>query len=286
MILITGPTGTVGSALLPQLAAQGATVRALAHSSAGRAQIEGHGAEPVDGDLDEPGTLEQAMDGCDHVFLLSPSSPRQPERETRAIDIAARVGVRHVVAMSAMGASAATPVEFLRWHAQIDDHLAASGLEYTILRSAAFMQAHLLPVDTVTREGVWYGMCGDGVAGFIDARDIAAVAAHVLTTPGHVGATYELTGPEPISMPQAAMELAGVIDQQVRYVDVPPDEYRANLARAGLPDWLADSLVGLYHMVRGGHMATVTNEVEKATGRPARSYRDFVEDHRAVFAGD
>ncbi len=283
MILVTGPTGTIGSILLPRLSSHGADVRALAHSPASRSQIEGQGAEAVDGDFDDVNSLERAMDGCEHVFLLSPPGPEQPDREQRAIDVARHAGVQHVVALSVMGASSSSPVEFARWHAEIDDHLAGSGLGYTILRPAGFMQAHLLPVDTVNREGVWYGMCGDGVAGFIDARDVAAVAAHVLTTPGHTGATYELTGPAPISMPRAAAALSQVLGHQVRYIDVPADQYRANLGQAGLPDWIVNSLVGLYQGIRQGHAATVTNEVEKATGRPARAYRDFAEDHKGAF---
>jgi uncharacterized protein YbjT (DUF2867 family) len=71
MILVTGATGTIGSALLSQLAERGQSVRALAHSSSGRALIEQHGAEAVDGDFDRPETLERAMDGCDHLFLLT-----------------------------------------------------------------------------------------------------------------------------------------------------------------------------------------------------------------------
>lgn len=285
MILITGPTGTIGSALLPMLVRDGVPVRGLAHSETSRATIEAHGAEAVAGDLDEPASLEQAMAGCDHVFLVSPADPRQAQREKRVIDLARRLGVAHVVALSVMGAYASADGGSARWHGEIDEHLSASGVDFTILKRAGLMQTHLLPVDTVVREGVWYGMCGDGVAGFVDARDVAAVAAHVLTTPGHTGATYEVTGPAPISMPQAASQLAQVIGREVRYVDLPADQFRAHLLQAGLPDWRADSRIALYRRIREGHAATVTNEVEKATGSAARSYRQFAEDHKDAFIG-
>jgi uncharacterized protein YbjT (DUF2867 family) len=193
--------------------------------------------------------------------------------------------VGHVVALSAMGASPSSRMAFARWHAEIDEYLSASGLGYTILRPAAFMQVHLLPVDTVMREGAWYGMSGDGAAAYIDAVDIAAVAAHVLTMPGHLGATYELTGPAAITLPEAAAELSAVIGREIRYVDMPADRFRAGLADAGLPDWAADGVVALYQEIREGHAATVTNEVEKATGRPAHSYRQFAEAHKEAFAG-
>jgi uncharacterized protein YbjT (DUF2867 family) len=83
MILGTGPTGTIGSHLLPQFVEQAGSVRGLTHSPASRSQVEGYGAEAVDGDFDQPSTLERVMGGCDHVFLLSPPSPAQPEREMR-----------------------------------------------------------------------------------------------------------------------------------------------------------------------------------------------------------
>ena len=285
MILLTGATGTVGSGVLARLAERGAAVRAVAHSPSSREKIESHGVEAVDGDFDQPDTLERAMAGCDHLFLLSPVVAEQVRRETAAIDAATRAGVEHVVAISVTGASASSSGAFARWHAEIDDHLAASGLQYTILRPAGFMQVHLMPVDMVKSQGAWYGMAGDGPAGFIDADDIAAVAAEVLTTAGHAGAVYELTGPEAITLPQAAAQLSTVIGREVPYVDVPADQFHANLVAAGLPDWLADSLVALYRDIREGHAATVTNHVEQITGRPARSYREFAAAHKDLFAG-
>ena len=285
MILLTGATGTIGSALLAQLAETDAPVRAVAHSPGGRAEIERLGADAVDGDFDQPDTLEAAMRGCDRLFLLSPPHPTQAGRERNVVDAAGRAGVGHVVAVSVMGASHSSAMLSACWHAEIDDYVAASGLGYTILRPAGLMQTHLLPGETVKAEGRWYGMTGHGASAFIDAADVAAVAAHVLTSPGHDGATYELTGPEAVSLPQAAVQLSEVTGRDIAYVDVPVAQFRGNLLSFGLPDWVADSLVALYQSIREGHAATVTNEVEKATGRPARSYRAFAEAHKDAFAG-
>ena len=280
MILITGATGTVGSALLRRLSDVGASARALVRSPASRGRVEGLGLEAVDGDFDEPDTLERAMHGCDHLFLLSPPNPVQPQREMAAIDAATRAGVGHIVAQSVMGTSHSSPVGFGRWHAEIDDHLVASGIDYTILRPSGFMQVHLLPVDTIKAQGKWYGMAGDGPSGYIDIEDIAAVAVEALTKPGHGAATYELTGPEALTMPQAAAQLSEVIGRDIAYVDLPAEQFRANLAQAGLPDWLSDALVAMYQATREGHGATVTNTVEEVTGKRPRSYRQFAEAHR------
>ncbi len=283
MILITGPTGTVGRTLLPHLADQGVAVRALAHSPVSRERLEALGVEVVDGDLDQPETIEAAMQGCDHAFLLSPPHPDQVAREQAAVDAAGRAGVDHVVALSVMGASRSSPTAFARWHAEIDDHLMASGLSWTVLRTSGFMQAHLLPVATVATEGTWYGMTGDGTSAYADISDIAAVATTVLTTPGHAGKVYELTGPASLTLPEAARVLADVLGRPVRYVDLPAEQFRANLTDAGLPDWLADAVVALYQTTRNGHAATVTNTVEQVTGRPARDYRQVAEAHRDDF---
>ena len=284
MILLTGATGTVGSPLLARLAERGVSTRALAHSASSRQLIEGQGVEAVDGDFDQPDTLGAAMEGCERLFLLSPPHPDQTAREKAAIDAAKRAGVGHVVALSVMGADRSSPVAFARWHADIDDHLIGSGLQYTILRPAGFMQVHLWPVDTINDQGRWYGMTGDGPAAYIDADDIAAVAAEALTGSERRRAVYELTGPQAISMPEAADELSRVIGRSVTYVEVPADQFHANLTHAGLPDWLSDAVVALYQVIREGHAATVTNTVEEVTGHPAHSYREFAEAHKAAFA--
>ncbi len=285
MILVTGATGTVGTDLLPLLVQRGASLRGLAHSSAGRAKIEALGVEPVDGDFDQPDSLARAMEGCERLFLLSPTHLELASRHRAAIDAARRAGVSHVVALSAMGADAESPCTLLSRHAEVEDHLIASGLDYTILRPACYMHTHLLPVQTAKADGAWYGMTADGAHGYIDTQDIARVAAVVLTTPGHEGKTYELSGPEAITLPEAAAQLSEVIGSSVTYIDVPADQFQANLVGAGLPDWLAEGVVALYRIIREGHLATVTDLVEQLTGRPARPYGDFAEAHKAGFAG-
>ena len=284
MICVTGGGGMVGSQVLAQLRDRDVPVRALVRSAVARGAAERQQVAPVEGDLDAPETLPAAFDGCDRLFLLSPPHPAQQDREIAAIDAAKEAGVAHVVALSILGADPASSVPFARWHSAVDRHLMDSGLGYTILRPAGFMQVHLWPVATVRTERRWYGMTGDGVAGFIDAVDIGAVAAEVLSAPGHAGAVYELTGPAALSMPEAARTLAEVIGSDVDYVDVAPEAFTAQLTAAGLPDFIAAAITAAYRDIRAGHAATVTNSVENVLGRPPRSYREFAELHRASIA--
>ena len=285
MILVTGATGHVGSELVRLLAEQGAPARALVHSPDKAAPIQHLGLETALGDYEQPDTLDAAMKGCDQLFLLSPPTPRQPQQEQHVIDAARRAGLDHVVKQSVPWAGPDAPVVFCRWHGQVEQHLAQSGLAYTLLRPSSFMQNFLLSAQQVADQGILYGMFGEGRVAFIDARDIAAAAAELLTNPGHQGASYTLTGPEALSAAEVAERLSAATGRQVRSVDLGPDGYRQALAGAGMPGWLVDGVVESNTMLAAGHAATVTNEVARLTGRPPRTFAQFAADHQAAFGG-
>src|SRR6266540_923692 len=204
VILVTGATGNTGSELVRLLAEAGAPARALVRSPGKAASIERLGLETALGDFERPDTLDAAMAGCDHLFLLSPPNPHQPEQEHDAIDAAKRAGVGHVVALSVLGSSPDASVPFGRWHGEIDRHLVESGLPYTLLLPSGFMQNFLASAQTVAEQGALYGMTGDSRTSYVDVRDVAAVAARVLTSPSHEGKAYALTGPEALSGAEVA----------------------------------------------------------------------------------
>jgi uncharacterized protein YbjT (DUF2867 family) len=286
MILVTGATGHVGSELVRLLAAAGTPARALVHSPDKAAPIQRLGLETAVGDFEQPDTLDAAMAGCDRLFLLSPPTPRQPQQEQQVIDAAKRAGVAHVVKQSVPWADDPdTGLVFCRWHGQIEQHLEGSGLSYTLLRPSNFMQNFLMSAQPVADQGVLYGMTGEGRVAFIDTRDIAAVAAELLTSPGHQGTSYTLTGPEALTSAEVAERLSAATGHQVRYVDLPPEAFGQALAGAGLPGWLVDGLIEANTMLAAGQGATVTDEAAKVTGRPPRTFAQFAADHRVAFGG-
>ncbi len=285
MILVTGATGHVGSEVVRLLAEAGTPARALIHSPDNAASIEHLGLEIALGDFDQPDTLDAAMKGCDRLFLLSPQSPRQPQWEQQVIDAATQAGVGHVVKLSVPWAAPDAALVFSRWHGQIERYLAQSSLPHTLLRPSNFMQNFLMSAQLVADQGVLYGMTGEGRVGFIDTRDIAAVAATLLTNPRHQGTSYTLTGPEALSAAEVAERLSAAIGRQVRYVDVGPDAFRQGLRDAGLPGWLVDGVVEGNTLLAAGHGAAVTDEVARLTGRPPRTFAQFAADHRLAFGG-
>lgn len=280
MILVTGATGNVGSELVRLLAGTGEPVRALCRSPEKAESLSGRGVEPVLGDLVEPGSVEAAMRGCDRVFLLTSPTPEQAWREKAAIDAARRAGVRRIVRVSAADANPGAPVPWARWHSETDAHLRTSGLDWTILKPTAFMQNFISWAPMIAR-GRLYGAAGEGRASWVDARDVATVAARVLAGDGHEGATYFLTGPEAFSMREATAVLSGVLGRKVGYVNVPRIALRVRLRLAGLPGWFAEGIAEQFaDVLAGGHALDVTGEVARIIGRPPRAFADFARDHR------
>lgn len=275
-ILVTGATGTIGSQVVSELAARGVSVRAAARGAA-KASLPA-GVEAVDVRLGDTSSVDRALEGVTSAFLLTPFAEDQVALGTHFIDHAKAAGVSHIVKLSAMGSDIEPGIQLGRWHRAIERHLEASGIQWTILRPNNFMQNFLgyYPPD---KEGVIYLPWGDGKCSFIDARDIARVAAVVLTTPGHDGKAYTLTGPAVFGIGEAAATIGKATGRKITYVDVPEDAARGAMLGAGLPAWMVDAMMELHAIDKAGYAAEVNDEVARLTGTPARSFEAFAATH-------
>ena len=155
-----------------------------------------------------------------------------------------------------------------------------------MLRPHHFMQNLLAQAEYVIKEGVIYSASGDGKIPYVDGRDVAAVAVATLTTPGHVGKKYVLTGSEAMSYRQAAEIIGAVIGKPVRFVDESPDEARARRVRERVPPAVIESILAIAAYQRaGGKTVTITSTIADLTGRPPRTVAEFVREHAASFRG-
>jgi len=242
------------------------------------------GVSVVVGNLAIPETLDAPLDGVHRVFLAVSPDPSQVEMERHLLGAAQRNRVEQCVRMSGLGARSNAPVSLLRWHARSEEQLAASGMPHTNLRCAAFMQNFLGDASSIREEGRLYGCIGDARVAYVDAGDIAAVAAGVLTTPIDTGArTLEVTGPASLTMQQVVETIARVTGHRVAYVDLLRHEARDRFVRGGVPEWLADDLVALCDELAGGSNSTVTDVVRTVGGREPRTFEAFVREHAAEF---
>ena len=286
-ILVTGATGNVGSILIPNLIARGATVRALVRDESKAQGLRDQGVEVVIGDLDKPETLDAAFSGVDKVFLATAPNPNQVTQARNAIAAAKRAGGPHIVRLSAgaFTTAAHSPSRVTSQHVEIDAELKASGLPYTLLKPHNFMQNTLMLAQTVASDGAVYMPMKEGKLGMIDVRDIVDVAAKVLTEDGHEGKTYALTGPASISYHDIAAGLSKALGKEVNYVDVPPEAAREAMVGMGLPEWIVGALNEYNKAFSEGSGDFTTNEFEKLTGHQARSYETFARDFSQAFAG-
>lgn len=284
MILVTGATGTVGSDVLRALCVDASVpTRGLVRSPERADDLRGYDCEIAIADYDDAESLDRALVGVDAVFLAAPSGPEQVEQEEAVVDAAARAGAR-VVKLASLGWDVGGYGRLVDAHARVIEHLRASGLPHTILAPGDFLQNLFALAASIQESSVLALPAGDAPVSSVDARDVAAVAAHVLTSEGHDGAAYVITGPEALTKSEVAQRLSKVLSRDVTYVDADPAQVRRAMLAGGLDEWRADGLLELYEAVRAGKLSAVTDEVRKATGRPARGIDDFLQDHRNVFA--
>ncbi len=282
MILLTGSTGLVGSETAKCLVKLGVPFRAMVRDVGKAAQTGMAGAHFVAGDFDDEDSIKRALDGVDRVFLLAPPVENLDRMEARFIGIAKAQGVEHIVNLSAVGAGLEVPHRFGKWHGRTEQVLRDSGLKTTILRPSFFMQ-NLLGMADMVRSGTLYVPAGTGKAPFVDARDIAAVAASCLTESGHDGQVYEVTGPEAVGYAEIAQTLSNVLGAVVQYVDVPVEAAAQSMLQSGLPAWLVDALNELNTGLKENRFTLVSDAVLKVGHKQPTSLESFLSEHANVF---
>jgi uncharacterized protein YbjT (DUF2867 family) len=285
MILVTGSTGTIGAETVKQLAALGVKPRALARNPEKAGAMLGSSAEIAAGDLGDPAALDVALRGVERAFLIAPVAENSVELQQQFIAAARRAGIRQIVKLSALGADVDSPVAFLRWHARGRQILEGSGIPFTELLPNSFMQNLLLVASTIVTQGAFYEPAADAKISHVDARDIVAVAVKALTEEGHAGKAYTITGPEALSFDQIAATMGEVLGKAVRYVSVPPADYKQTLMQYGLPEWQADAILALNAFYREGKGAVVTNTVAEVAKKAPIAFDRFARDYADAFRG-
>lgn len=279
-VLVTGATGKIGRELVLQLLTRGCPVRAFVRSAEKAAALERSGVEAFPGDFDDVESVERAMEGARSLFLLSPIHRSMAEREEAAMRAAKRAGLSRVVLLSGRGAEPDSPSSIIRMHARSELFLKASGLGYTILRPDYFMQNLLGYLPSMLRGGVFSATFLDAPYCMVDCRDIAAVAAAALVEDGHAGKSYDLTGPEALSLRSAAGKLALGLGRSVECSELTQSQLREGLLAMGAPGWLADELSSA--KAEDGPCFP-TSAVQEALGRPPLDLDRFIADCVPLF---
>lgn len=285
MILVTGATGNVGVELVKRLSECGEPIRAFVRSRTQSQSIASLGIELIEGDFTRAQTFVPALAGVDRLFLLIPSSSEVERQQRNFVDAARGSRIRHIVKLSQLGADENAAGRFQRYHGAVEKYILNSGIPYTFLRPNLFMQGLYNFSATISAQGVFYASAGNAKVSIVDVRDIASVAAKVLTEPGHESKTYDITGPEALTHADMADQLSKAIGKTVKYIDIPPGDMREALVGFGMPAWQADGVTEDYDHYRRGEATVVAQTMSDITGREATSFFQFAKDYAGRFLG-
>jgi uncharacterized protein YbjT (DUF2867 family) len=283
MILVTGASGMAGGAVLTELRARKADLRAMYRSKEDAAKAPA-GVTAAVADFADSQSLRAALAGVHAVYLVCSPVQELVALESNLIDACAASGVTHVVQNSALGASD-WPQSFPSWHRQVEEKLKASKLQYTILQPNSFMQnitAFFVP--SIRSSGVFYSSMKDSKTSYIDVRDIAGAATNVLLSPEkHYGQTYELNGPEAVTYTELAARISRAAGKPVEYVDIPAAAQRKSMLELGMPAWQVEALLELQQYYLSGKGGDVDQILAGLLQRAPRTLDAFLHESASAF---
>jgi uncharacterized protein YbjT (DUF2867 family) len=272
VIAITGATGHIGRAVVGHLADTTARLRLVVRDPS-RAPIgAGDIVQAGYGDVD---AATAALRGVQVLFMVSAAeSADRLDQHCAFIDAASDAGVQHVVYTSFLGASPEATFTLARDHWATEQHLRASGMAWTFLRDSFYLD--FLPT-LAGSDGVIRGPAADGKVGAVARADVARSAAAVLSDPDvHVGRTYDLTGPQALTLAEVARTITDVSGRATTYVEETVEQAYASRRNYGVPEWQLDAWVSTYTAIAAGELAPVTDTVEQLTGTAPISLADLL----------
>ncbi|MFF2899106.1 NAD(P)H-binding protein [Streptomyces sp. NPDC057966] len=276
MILVTGATGNIGSALLKELHACGAgPLRGLTRDAA-RATFP-EGVEVVEGDLAVSASLKPALEGARALFLVSRLGP-----DADILEAARQAGVEHVVLVSSITAETHPHLGPAGENLAVEQLLKESGMAWTILRPTQFASNALMWAASVREHEAVRAPYADTALPTIHPADIASVARVALTEPGHQGRTYALTGPEPVTARRQIEAIAAALGREVPFAEISRREAHAQMA-AVFGAEAADAVLDVTGGDVNDGLLAVRDTVAQVTGAPARTFGQWAAENAAAF---
>jgi NAD(P)H dehydrogenase (quinone) len=301
-IVITGASGNYGRGVTDRLIAQerAQDLILITRKPEKLSQRAAQGCTVRYGDFDKPETLEQAVQGADKMLLISGTRVgARVVQHKAAIDAAAAAGVGHVIYTSFIGIDdPANPAEVRHDHIETEALIRASGCGWTMLRDAHYADAMVLMMGpNVIQTGQWFSNAGEGREAMVWRDDCIESAVAVLTGEGHEGQIYNITGPDLQTFGEVAAIMAEVTGRPVEHVALDDEAQYAMFDAMGIPrrpvddlevagiPWNSDDMVSFGRAIREGFLDLCTNDVERLTGRKARSVRQMIEDNAEMLRG-
>ena len=269
---ISGATDAVGGRVAARLAESGHGQRLIVCDESRAPDLPR--VEAAEASYKDLEAMRRALAGVRTFFMVSGGEDYDRVwQHTSAVDAAVAAGVERIVYLSFIGASPEATFTFARDHWHTEERIRASGLRYTFLRDNMYLD--FLPTLAGT-DGIIRGPAGDGRVGAVARDDIADAAVAVLLGDGHDGRTYDLTGPEAITLHEVAGELSRVTGRDVAYHTETLEEAYESRSSYGAPEWEVEGWVTSYAGIAAGEMDVVSGTVGELTGHPPMGLAEFL----------
>jgi NAD(P)H dehydrogenase (quinone) len=277
--VVIGATGNFGGLAIDALIRRGvepARIVAAGRNPDRLAERADSGVGTARVDLDDPATIRAAFEDARKVLLVSvPGSERRVAQHRNAIDAAKAAGVE-LIAYTSWTHADSCSMRVAVDHKATEQALHDSGLSTAVLRCPPYMESRTRWIPSWRQAGQIVGAAGDGRISAASRADLADAAAAVLATPGHNGGVYELGGDDPFTMSEFAAELSRQTGDDIPYVNLSLDDYKASLVDAGYPDAVVTNLADADRAVAAGEMLIDATDLRRLVGRPLTTLTEAI----------
>jgi uncharacterized protein YbjT (DUF2867 family) len=279
--LITGATGNVGTLVVERLIERGERPRIFVRDSQKAKTRFSNRVDVFVGDLADTATLAPALAGAAALLLLN-SGPNLAAQDEAAAKAARAAGVELLVKLSSHDAreNVGTGV----WHARGESAIRSSGIPFTFVQPSGFMSNALFWAASIKSEGVVHGCTGDGKIPFIHSQDIADVVTKALTSRAYTGESLPITGPEALSYAEMTAKIGAVIEEELKFMPISEEQVRRQMIDCGDSKEIVAAHLSIYHAIREGRLAIVTDTVERVLGRKPITFDQWVQENTAAFS--
>lgn len=291
-ILVTGASGHLGQAVIRHLLESynvpAANIVAASRDTAKLSDLAAKGVETRAADFDDSASLEKAFTGIDTLLIISTDALAVPGQRLKqhqaAVAAAQKAGVKHI-AYTSMPNPDKSLVTFAPDHLGTEEAVKASGLPYTILRNAWYLDNYIHAMPHNLETGTWYTATADGKVSNISRDDCARAAAAVLAKGKAENKIYTLTGPELLDADEIAALVSKATGKPLATVKVSADDLRKGIESAGMPGFVAAMLASANANIAAGNFELLTDDYETLTGKKPQTSAEFFEENKAALIG-
>jgi len=282
-VFVTGATGTTGSATVSALRAAGVDVVAGVHSPEKAGPLKEFGAVIKQLDYADVAGMKAAMRGAHGLFLVTPVTQLTENLSASIVEAAKAAGVAHIAKLSGLDVDSKPGFTLGRWHRAAERVIEASGLDWTFLRANAFMQNFFGSAESIKGQGTYYSPFGSTPVNFVDARDIGEAAAKVLSSDGHAGKIYNLTGPKGVTNAELVQLFTEATGKTITCTYISVEQLRQALIGYGMPEVEAAATAELLGVMATGTAGYTSPDVERLLGHAPRGFARFLKDYAGAF---